>query len=166
MLSEEELRFKTLEHRRGIESIADKLAKDAVSKRYGLIVEIENLNRDSNTEEQLSLENKHNQLQYVYGEKKSNLEHLIKRHEQDREQLLHLSSALDEDSMQEALEYEKRVGLEDIDIKSYDKPNQEEALLGLRKLAQETQSFDYLELERKLIKPSDKKALEQDLDKE
>jgi hypothetical protein len=145
---------------------ADKFAKDAVSKRYGLIVEIENLNRDSNTEEQLSLENKHNQLQYVYGEKKSNLEHLIKRHEQDREQLLHLSSAIDEDSIQEALEYEKRVGLEDIDIKSYDKPNQEEALSGLRKLAQETQSFDYLELERKLTKPSEKKALEQDLDKE
>lgn len=166
MLSEEELRFKTLEHRRGIENIADKLAKDAVSKRYGLIVEIENLNRDSNTEEQLSLENKHNQLQYVYGEKRSNLEHLRKRHEQDREQLLHLSSAIDEDSIQEALEYEKRVGLEDIDIKSYDKPNQEEALSGLRKLAQETQSFDYLELERKLTKPSEKKALEQDLDKE
>jgi hypothetical protein len=166
MLSEEELRFKTLEHRRGIEKIADKLAKNAVSKRYGLIVEIENLNRNQNTEEKLASQNKHKQLHYVYGEKESNLEYLRERNRQDREQLLHLSSAIDDDSIQEALEYEKRVGLEDIDIKSYDKPSQEEALSGLQKLAQETQSFDYLDLEQKLTKPSEKKALEQDLDKD
>jgi len=144
MLSEEELRFKSLEHRRAIEKIADTLAKKVVSKRYGLIVEIENLDRDKNTEEALASANKRKKLEYIHSEKDANLDFLSERNRQDREQLLHLSRALDEEDMAEIEEYEKRVGMESIDILTKDE-NKNTGLSGLMRLAEETSTTDMLE---------------------
>ncbi len=168
MLSEDELRFKTLEHRRGIEKIADKLAKEIVSKRFGLVVEIENLDRDKNSEEVLAHQNKKRQLEYVYNQKDSNLQYLSERNMQDREQMLHLSSTLDDEDKEEMNEYAKRVGVEEINI-STSPEDKSTGISGLMKLAEETQSLEHLEnsknsflnieksLEHKQLKNNDKK---------
>jgi len=163
MLSEEELRFKTLEHRRGIEKIADKLAKEVVSRRYGLIVEIENLDRDKNSEESLAHQSKKRQLEYVYNERDSNLQYLSERNTQDREQMLHLSGSIDDESKEEAQEYAKRVGVEDITIATSADENNA-GVSGLMKLAEETQSLEHLGNDKdsflNLEKPSNQKHLE------
>lgn len=141
MLSEDELRFKTLEHRRGIEKIADNLAKEIVSKRFGLIVEIENLDRDKNSQETFAHQSKRRELEYVYNEKDSNLQYLSERNIQDREQMLHLAGSIDDSDKEEMDEYAKRVGIKDISVNTTTDENNNETS-GLMKLAEETQSLE------------------------
>ncbi len=143
MLSEDELRFKTLEHRRGIEKIADKLAKGVVSKRFGLVVEIENLDRDKSSEESLAHKSKKRQLAYVYNERDSNLQYLTERNTQDRDQMLHLSGTIDEESKEEMEEYAKRIGVQEVEINTSPEESNN-GTSGLMKLAEETQSLSHL----------------------
>lgn len=144
MLSDDELRFTSLEHRRAIEKIADKLAKDIVSKRYGLVVEIENLDRDKNNEEQLSFMSRQKKLEYAYRERESNLDYLTDRNKQDRDQMLHLSTVFDDEAKEEMNEYSKRVGIEEINLSIPEDDNSNE-LSGLMKLAQETKNLEHIE---------------------
>lgn len=169
MLSEDELGFKSLEHRRAIEKIADKLAKEAVSKRFGLIVEIENLDRNKNSEESFAHRNKKRQLEYKYNQKDSNLQFLAERNMQDREQMLQLSSTMDDEDKAEMEEYAKRVGIEEIEI-SESSEEENVKTSGLMQLAQETQSMEYLGTYRdsllNLEKPTDKKKIKSDNQKD
>jgi hypothetical protein len=148
VLSEGELRFTTLEHRDYMENIADKLAKEAVSKRYGLIVEISNLDREKNREESLELNSQNKILDYKYKEKDENLKFLSQRNRQDREESLELSRlGFDEDVVA------GRLGLEEIEISSSNSLNNTEVNVSsaLLELAQDSGAKELLEEKKRFL---------------
>jgi len=145
VISEEELKFTTLEHRQAIEKIADALAKEAITKRYGLIVEISNLNRDRNREETLLLESGNKELAYIHKEKELNLELLAQRNRQDREDWLSLSNAIDEESKKEMADYEARLGVKQVPIVDSTLSDNTQTSSGLLKLAKDTDSLGLLQ---------------------
>ena len=141
------LRFETPAHRNIIEKKVDKLARDTVSKRYGLIVEIENLDREKNTQERLEYKNKQKELEYISTERDENLTLLKNRAKQDREQLLDVSASLDEETQKEAELLAKRINIKEIDTsfqKRYDNNGS-----ALKELVSNIENIDNLKIDNK-----------------